>query len=175
MRIIFDAYDEDSSGEIDEIEMRRMLSSTLTIESKAPPRCPRAPQLPRRLPRSARIPRVSRAGSAPQPCACLPSAAERKGCHDRAHHRAGAHGDRHGRQRNHNLRGTASHAVGSPRMLACVPAATMPQQRCGSHQFLTAGAPRTTYRQELQQAFRARPQLLSEYFGQNIIGCESLY
>ena len=37
MRIIFDAYDEDRSGEIDEIEMRRMLASTLTIESKAHP------------------------------------------------------------------------------------------------------------------------------------------
>ena len=37
MRIIFDAYDEDRSGEIDEIEMRKMLTSTLAIESKAHP------------------------------------------------------------------------------------------------------------------------------------------
>ena len=37
MRIIFDAYDEDRSGEIDEIEMRKMLISTLAIESKAHP------------------------------------------------------------------------------------------------------------------------------------------
>ena len=52
MRIIFDAYDEDRSGEISELEMRRMLSSTLTIESKAPPlpiRCPIDP-LPSRAP-----------------------------------------------------------------------------------------------------------------------------
>ena len=62
MRIIFDAYDEDSSGEIDEIKMRRMLSSTLTIESKAPPPLPsRAPAPPRR--RRA-LPHISRAGSA---------------------------------------------------------------------------------------------------------------
>ena len=53
LRIIFDAYDEDSSGEIDEIEMRRMLSSTLTIESKAPPPLPsHAPATPQR-PRAA--------------------------------------------------------------------------------------------------------------------------
>ena len=66
MRIIFDAYDEDRSGEIDEIEMRKMLTSTLAIESKAhplpeidplpsPPSRPRRPlvapvaRLPRRL------------------------------------------------------------------------------------------------------------------------------
>ena len=35
LRIIFDAYDEDRSGEIDERKMRRMLTSTLAIESKA--------------------------------------------------------------------------------------------------------------------------------------------
>ena len=52
MRIIFDAYDEDRSGEISELEMRRMLASTLTIESKAhqlPIRCPIDP-LPSRAP-----------------------------------------------------------------------------------------------------------------------------
>ena len=35
LRIIFDAYDEDRSGEIDEQKMRRMLTSTLAIASKA--------------------------------------------------------------------------------------------------------------------------------------------
>ena len=73
MRIIFDAYDEDSSGEIDEIEMRRMLSSTLTIESKAPPPAaiarPSAPAPPPRAP--AYIPRGLSASSASQPCACF--------------------------------------------------------------------------------------------------------
>ena len=73
MRIIFDAYDEDSSGEIDEIEMRRMLSSTLTIESKAPPPLPSraplsAPAPPPRAPAPPRrcraLPHISRAGSA---------------------------------------------------------------------------------------------------------------
>ena len=30
-------------------------------------------------------------------------------------------------------------------------------------------------RQELTSAFRHRPHLISEYFGQNIAGCEELY
>ena len=73
MRIIFDAYDEDSSGEIDEIEMRRMLSSTLTIESKAPPPLPsRAPAPPCPPPRApAYVPRGLSASSASQPRVCF--------------------------------------------------------------------------------------------------------
>ena len=54
MRIIFDAYDEDRSGEIDEIEMRKMLTSTLAIESKVPP----LPEIDLRCPRSIRFRRA---------------------------------------------------------------------------------------------------------------------
>ena len=50
----------------------------------------------------------------------------------------------------------------------------MLKDSAAGHQGDGRGAPRTCYWQELQQAFRERPQLLSEYFGQNIIGCESL-
>ena len=73
LRIIFDAYDEDRSGEIDEIEMRKMLTSTLAIESKAhplpeidplpspPSRFRRTPPVASRAPRQTHA-RVSRAG-----------------------------------------------------------------------------------------------------------------